>query len=712
MSDEYLSEAQKALIDYVLGADPVYAFLEPYLNLLPGGDQENLVAILTTLAPTNTERQPSPRRLHVQPLALTRQVVMNEGLDNVDIDAAFMADWEQAQERSWDFDKAAEVIRKHFWAVPGNSGEAGVSLYEEFKLLSALVHASGGSPQPNDAFTLITGDFPGVQRVIYLIASKGATKGLRGRSFFLQLLGDAVVRRLLYEFHLPWTNVIYTAGGNFVLLAGAGVEEKVTEIGKEFNDRLLDSFSGDISLSLVYEPIGQEELYGDFFITHWRNLKGTLGLAKQQPFYHQVDTNWNGVFEPSGVIIQVDERTIFNCHVCHRQPEERDLQANGQIVGRIREEGWVCDRCLVFEELGRDLAIKHHYLSVDWVPETNGVIEWQRLLHQLSGGLCYELHEQAESIQLSDEYGRLYALNDTDFVDVGADGFRFVSTQTPLDYTGEAIRDFEALAEDSDGIARIGILRMDVDDLGRIFGSYIHDLSLTRISAASAAMSLFFDGWLNKICTDFEVEQNKPNSLYVIYAGGDDLFIVGPWNLTPLLAERIRNDLVEYTNANPHITISAGISITGPHYPLYRSAELARIALDDQAKGREDKNAIAMLGQVIGWGDEWNLLIREHERMRTLLEHGVPEALIQTVRQVYMAYLNDPGRQQQLHFGRWMWLQMYYLTRLARPYRGRNEMIVRDIRELQDNLLTPDRVYLAGLAARWTEYLRRKGEEA
>ena len=66
---------------------------------------------------------------------------------------------------------------------------------------------------------LIGGDISGIQKFIYTIASKKAAKTLRGRSFYLQLLTEAVLRFVLGELELPYTNVIYAGGGHFFLLA-------------------------------------------------------------------------------------------------------------------------------------------------------------------------------------------------------------------------------------------------------------------------------------------------------------------------------------------------------------------------------------------------------------------------------------------------------------------------------------------------------------
>jgi hypothetical protein len=144
-----------------------------------------------------------------------------------------------AEDADTRFESFTHLLHKHAWAVPCSYGEPGVSLYEEFRALSALVHASRRGARPANRFLLVGGDVPGIQKTIYTITSKGAAKGLRGRSFFIQLLGDAVIRCLLDRLDLPETNVVYAAGGNFMLLAPEGVEEKVGEIAGKINQALI-----------------------------------------------------------------------------------------------------------------------------------------------------------------------------------------------------------------------------------------------------------------------------------------------------------------------------------------------------------------------------------------------------------------------------------------------------------------------------------------
>ncbi|MBN1429328.1 MAG: type III-A CRISPR-associated protein Cas10/Csm1 [Anaerolineae bacterium] len=730
MADDSCYEARKALIQYAEeGLDPQVAgypeFLDAYIPLLGQASPREaaLTAILTTLKPLlgQDERTVTPLRLKPRPLALTPEVVLHQGDEGWDGDwvaafdrAAFDADWQTlGDDPAAAFEIAAEVIRKHAWAVPGRLGQPCVSLYEEFKLLSALVHASGCTPEPAAEFTLIAGDFPGIQKAIYTITSKGAAKSLRGRSLFLQLLADGVVRRLLQELRLPWTNVVYVAGGNFVLLAPAGVEQTVRSIAATVNSGLLTAFQGDISLSMVTCTHPAQALQDNIaFENRYRDLKVSLGDAKQRPFD---GADYNVVFKEQGGI------GPEHCAVCNYDPGHK-----GELKQR-NDDLW-CKECIGFAELAQTFAQNDRFLSVTQKPEQPE--QWQQRLFDLTQQ-WYVLSNRPPKNALA-----VYLLNDTGFRNADAHGFRCMAVHIPRDLD-DSIRDFSELAQDSGtpGFKRIGILRMDIDNLGDVFATYLSPSSLLRISAASSAVNLFFEGWLNSICYQVEQDCGRPNSLYVVYAGGDDLFIVGPWDVMPYLAETIHGQFAEYVNGNGNITISAGIGIEDEKYPLYRAAERALHALDVQAKGvwqgldgiEYRKNAICLLGQVAGWENGWPVVVQERDRMYRLLGAGLPKALVQIVLGLHGQYVEGLRRTVRQHcdkgllppklvYGRWVWMQAYSLTRMAQRYQkqqlvdadGQVVDVRSELNVLQQSILTPQRIHLAGLAARWVDYLMRE----
>ena len=119
-----------------------------------------------------------------------------------------------------DDERFFHLMRKYATTLPNTYGEPGVSLFEQWKMVAALVQISGETGKAPKRLGLVGGDIPGIQRTINTITSKGAAKAMRGRSAFVQLLGHALVEKLLDELGLGSANVVYDAGGNFVLLTG------------------------------------------------------------------------------------------------------------------------------------------------------------------------------------------------------------------------------------------------------------------------------------------------------------------------------------------------------------------------------------------------------------------------------------------------------------------------------------------------------------
>ena len=62
-------------------------------------------------------------------------------------------------------------------------------------------------------------DISGIQSFIYTISSKGALKGLRARSFYLEMIMEHIIDELLDETELSRACLIYAGGGHCYILA-------------------------------------------------------------------------------------------------------------------------------------------------------------------------------------------------------------------------------------------------------------------------------------------------------------------------------------------------------------------------------------------------------------------------------------------------------------------------------------------------------------
>jgi CRISPR-associated protein Csm1 len=726
-------------------------FLTPFGRLLnsgwsPEGYPEGRLLFTPSLVKPADGDELQPVSLPRRPLALERSTILHEGEDDRNLWHNFATEFRALQSVSLKepFEGFTYLFHKYAWAAPCTYGEIGVSLYEEFKALAAVVHASGGGEQPAEKFLLVGGDTSGIQDFLYTITHKAAAKGLRGRSFFLQLLSDATVRAILRELDLPWTNVVYVAGGNFLILAPASqeVEERLECFVSAFNHTLLKVARSELNLVLGWAPIAAAAV-GD--PAAWREgvrqVKEKQAQAKTRPFADVARKNWGAVFGPT------DEGGKQYCAICHCGLREGE----GKVLER--EEGreiLACDLCYSFGDLAEKIRYDDLWMIVE--PCDAKAVKgraWSDALVRLSGFRYWFAHGKP---QVTDEV-TVYAVNQLDFLapEVNAHGFRLLANVTPrmtqkdikwaegegLSFARPPevgdVRDFDMLAQDARGVKWVGVLRMDVDDLGAVFTQWGPKRALAGTSALSSSMELFFGGWLNEA-----VKDECGNSAYVIYAGGDDLFIVGAWDGIVALAERIRNDFHQYTGGNPHLTISAGISLMErAKFPLYLAAEQAHQALDGRAKaGRWEllwesgrilerearKNAICFLDTVVGW-ERWPKVKEIQKELVRLCSDGVPRALIQTVRNIHAQYergrreyekeLRKRGRRSEelreypFFHGRWMWLAAYQLSRMAEQHRW----VAERLKTLQRQIVQPEIAPYSGLAARWAEYLMRGREE-
>ncbi len=277
----------------------------------------------------------------------------------------------------------------------------------------------------------------------------------------------------------------------------------------------------------------------------------------------------------------------------------------------------------------------------------------------------------------------------------------------------EHIADFERLARRAEGAELLGILRMDMDNLGRIFSQGLGDRATpARLSTLSFLLRLYFEGQVGLICRELD---RDPGTLYLLYSGGDDLFVVGAWDRIPRLARAIREQFGEFTG-NPKLTVSAGIYLADHQWPLYQTAEAARRALEE-AKGRRQggrtvKDGVSFLGRTFGW-DELKELEAAAERLKELVSaDGRRPGRVLLHRLMGLYRLQEQDRQRlrrpdgRPHYGPWVWRAVYYLARLAELYR--EDELRALARRIHDD---PGRLGVYAYAARWAELLTRTRQE-
>ena len=454
------------------------------------------------------------------------------------------------------------------------------------------------------AFLLVSGDFSGIQNFIYTIPSKGALKSLRGRSFYLELFMENFIDEMLEKLELCRTNLLYTGGGHFYVLAAntKRTKEILEEIKTQCNQWLLEKFGTQLYMALGYAFCSANDLRKS---GSQRNIFAAVSRELNKDKLCRYDADSLSKLFDSNSIYNKNIDGSRECSICH-------LSSIELLKSKI-SNGYVCPTCKGLFELGEKLFKKDIFVVLD--TEFAGSIELfgteKKLYLTVMNKL--ELEKYAASIV------RIYSKNEAI---TGA----FIGTRLWLadyytpDKFGGAL-EFSELAEqccdNGHGIKRLGVLRADVDNLGAAFiGGFIRHgadnpekyATLSRYADLSRDLGLFFKLAVNKICqgelTGFDInDKQQPFSLFalpkekqrkvhVVYSGGDDMFIIGAWDELLELAVDIRRAFAKFTNGK--LTFSAGLAMFTSSYPISKMAEITGM-LESAAKDN-DKNSIALFG--------------------------------------------------------------------------------------------------------------------
>ncbi len=641
------------------------------------------------------------------------------------------------------------LMQLYAWCLPCSyqASLPDVSLYDHSRMSAALAAALSERKEGDAALAqLVGGDISGVQQFIYTITARGAASSLRGRSFYLQLLTEAAARYVLRQLGLPVTSLVYAGGGNFYILAPASAE--LAPASQHISRVLLQNHPGELALATASQPLQEKDFFDGEISGRWQDLSEALNRAKLRSFSGLGD-ELKSLFRPQGM--GGDEKTA--CQVCGAEMPEP-----------ATEQPRKCQPCQSYEELGKDLRqarfLSYRVFNETTSKERSPARGWEKTIAQL--GLEIKSHHDVGDLPKSNGQKVILALDDDAYVLLAparglAVGRRFMVNVTPtvtqddiramrgkLDEMPfpDTVKPFDMLEKQSKGIERLGVLRMDVDNLSAIFRSgFGKSATLSRVGALSFAVSLYFEGWVGKLAEDANQRDKAAGwgeRLYSIYSGGDDLFFVGAWDAVVELARQIRADLGRYAGQHPGIHASAGLALVGGKYPLYQAAQDAGQA-EEQAKALEwfdaagklqKKDAISFLGQAVSWKQfglekctdtgQQTVHAWMHRLETALSADGTPRALLGLLIGLQEKYdkvarekerqgtdLNQQ-RQKQAIWGPWNWLSAYYLKRMQKRSQDQDfkDMLEGILKLLQSDQFAS--IEWIGLAARWAELKLRQ----
>ncbi|MBZ5857560.1 type III-A CRISPR-associated protein Cas10/Csm1 [Flavihumibacter profundi] len=503
------------------------------------------------------------------------------------------------------------LLKKYTSFLPAlPAGNTEISSFEASKITASLAHSLityyGAHPEilePDPAqswklkadfypFLLVCGDISGIQAFLYNIANKSAAKSLKGRSFYIQLLADTIARELMTTCGANIYSIVYTAGGKFYLLLAntTGVKDALAAYQEKIEERLWAQFEGRLSVNIAHiaftfngaglvsnDKPGEILTVGDL----WKELAEKTSLAKRQRYRKLMINQYESLFEAHGTggntrICAITGQELEGSEaVILDEPEVQSSDEATTFISRMVDEQIKLGRQLVG---ARSIAIAKEQLGKGFKPGlTNNWFISENMYNSpddAKGCISY-------SIDFNDKLDFLPGNNSSNNIGYGFRLYGGIRSATVKGIKRDELKTFEELATIGEQQDRLGVLRMDVDNLGQLFMSGFppERRSFAALATLSAALELFFSGHLNVIRN---MEKYRDN-VNIIYSGGDDVFAVGHWNLILDFAIETRNAFRRYVAGRDDLTISGGIAIVRPKFPIAKAAELAGEA-EDAAK--------------------------------------------------------------------------------------------------------------------------------
>lgn len=504
------------------------------------------------------------------------------------------------------------LLYKYTVLIPSSTYETSiqtVSLFDHLKLTTAI--ASCLLQSKKKKFYMVEFDVSGIQKFIYEITEGSDTKGqvaksLRGRSALVSLITNTVTYSILNEFELTQANIIFnTGGGSVILLPSLGdTVERVNRLFEIITKELYLRFQTALTLVYAIEELDNEGKKIDLEL-----FKNEKALSLKTQLEEQKMKKYKNIIDDKFCVNEINNQK--KCVLCGR---------NNVGVNDI------CNTCQSIIDIS-DYYTKHKSFSIIYSFGNEKLDD--DLVYDLGFAKLHFVNKIDRSLYSKKEFYYLDAVNHFE-----AGNVKLISNLVPKSENGEVLN-FEKISTSLDnehGDQKLGILKMDVDNLGAIFAfglkqgedeKAVNQRSLSKYLTLSRFIELFFGYKLKNICLELsqKLQTKYENIFYINYAGGDDLVIIGPVYGIVQLAKTIHNEFQLFVQ-NPNITLSAGIYIQNPKKPIRFGVKLADEELEKSKKfiknEKVEKNAITILGTTLSF-DKFDDFLEDVEKYRNYL---------------------------------------------------------------------------------------------
>ena len=448
----------------------------------------------------------------------------------------------------------------------------------------------------NGKFALIRGDFFSIQSFIFNkdAASKNPANSLRGKSFYVSLMSDIASLNVLETLNLPYFNLMMNAAGQFVILSDYNdeISQQLLALKNEMEIWLYNKYYASVSMGLSVLACSIDDFNSSKFNLLLLKLLGEKEKSKA--------TRFN---------LTEDKPYIFADYYKHFTENSSKCEYCG-IMPKKDNKFSACDNCLLYLQYGQNLRTSK-YLYI--IKNENG-----EFFNKYN--ISFDENKKADAfmrmhIDMQDKADKSYNYQDV------------IHYRSYVAVDNDVIRSFADIAAysiDKSGANILAVLKADVDNLGLIFACGLSEkdsngkvtrgrLTFSRTNMLSRLIHNFFSYHL------YMIMQEKKLNIYTVFAGGDDLFLVGRYDEVIKTAKILYDEFERFTNKNKEITISAGIGFYNDGTPVWFMAEDAEHRLENAKQYRDkDKKDSILKGNISLLYGQYNYktFLEEYERFQ------------------------------------------------------------------------------------------------
>jgi len=402
-------------------------------------------------------------------------------------------------------------------------------------------------PLLKDEMLLISGDFYGIQKFIFdRLSTKNASKVLRAKSAFIQIFTEYLARYICHKLNINEDSIISMNAGKFEILSDKEID--LDSIQKKIDEYFIKNFYG-LSGVMISSVKCKDEDFKD--TKRYKELRKKIIDSVEDKKFQKFNLFKEEAFDILEYDTNIDNSTL--CPICN--------------IRKIEAKKENCSVCNGFVELGKRLS------------------------------------KDSDELVFSNQIG-------IDFDDDFVIKMRLSpKIKSYVLFAGNSPADFKVLAENSckeleSGIKSLAVLKADVDNMGKFLANKENKVtdSFENFDTFSKTMDNFFSIYIPNM-----MREKYPNS-YTVFAGGDDLFLLGAWDEVLEMAREVEREFKAFVKSDD-LSISFGIAIAKPSTPISYLADSTEKLLED-AKDIDDgkevahpKDAISLFGETVKWGE-------------------------------------------------------------------------------------------------------------